>query len=366
MNHSEVLKATYNSALSLISPDLSKEYQELIEIIANHSLNQKGVYIVLVTLLTHKIIVSDQDVRLHQKRMENGFSGRSIDKKYITPTLREFGFINIATAESGWLTRTLEQFHPYTMNYPGNIQNKSVKIAFLSILDYVEKEPTKAKPLLIYLLFFVIQKNKLDKIMITKIDRADNLTIDSIIYFLESCFNYDYKEFGGLKLPVIAFYCIFKQFINELKRYDGCSLNKLGNHTASDRTSKTAGDIEIFRNNELIEAIEIKLNKPINADLMRIIQAKIYQYNPIRYCIFSSGLVVEENSVKKIIAEIKENHGCQVIVNGVIPTLKYYLRLIISLQDFINDFLDNIENDTELKPGHKRVIVELVGKYLAQ
>lgn len=357
MNHSELLKEMYNSALTLTTPDLIQEYQELVEIIANHARNKKGVYTVLITLLTHKIIAPTQDVRFHQSNMRGGFSGRTIDTKHITPTLRKLGLP--CMAESGWLTRSLEQPYPYDFSYSGKIGDP-VRNAFLSILDYVEKEPSKAKALLTYLLFCVIQKNKADIVLITKIDDTDNFTIDSIITFLESCFGYNYKEFGGSKLPVIAFHCIFHQLIDELKRYESCKLNELGSHTASDRTSKTAGDIEILKNGELIEAIEIKLDKPINADLMRQVQQKIYKHNPKRYCVFSSGQVIEVEAVKNIVNEIKENHGCQVIVNGVIPTLKYYLRLVISLQNFMNSFLIAVENDSELKPIHKTVIVELI------
>jgi DNA (cytosine-5)-methyltransferase 1 len=361
MNHSELLQKIYNSALNLTTPDLNKECQEFVEIIANYTLSKKGVYTVLITLLTHKIIEPTQDVRLHQSGMKDGFSGRTIDTRYITPTLRELGLP--CMSESGWLTRSLEQPYPYYLTYSGNI-NEPVKSAFLRILDYVEKNPTKASSLLTYLLFCVIQKIKSDTVLITKIDDADTTTIDSIIAFLEACFTYNYKEFGGSKLPVIAFHCIFQQLIDELKRYEGCTLNKLGSHTASDRTSKTAGDIEIFKNKELIEAIEIKLDKPINADLMRQVQQKIYKHNPKRYCVFSSGQVVEAEAVKNIVNEIKENHGCQVIVNGVVPTLKYYLRLVISLQNFINSFLTVVENDSELKPIHKTVIVELIEIHL--
>lgn len=363
MNHSELLQKIYNLALNLTTPNLSKNHQEFVEIIANHALNKKGVYTVLITLLTHKIIYPAQDVRFHQSNMKGGFSGRTIDTKHITPTLRKLGLP--CMAESGWLTRSLEQPYPYDFSYSGKI-GEPVRNAFLSILDYVEKEPSKATLLLTYLLFCVIQKNKADVVLITKIDNTDNFnfTIDSIITFLEACFTYNYKEFGGSKLPVIAFHCIFQQLIDELKRYEGCSLNKLGSHTASDRTSKTAGDIEIFKNGVLIEAIEIKLDKPINVDLMRQVQQKIYKHNPKRYCVFSSGQVIEAEDVKNIVNEIKENHGCQVIVNGVIPTLKYYLRLVISLQNFINSFLTAIENDSELKPIHKTVIVELIERFL--
>lgn len=361
MNHSQLLQKIYNSALNLITPDLDKECQELVEIIANHALNKKGVYTVLITLLTHKIIEPTQDIRFHQSNMQGGFSGRTIDTKQITPTLRKLGLP--CMAESGWLTRSLEQPYPYNFSYSGKI-GEPVRNAFLCILDYVEKEPSKATSLLTYLLFCVIEKDKADVVLITKIDDADNFTIDSIIAFLEACFNYNYKEFGGSKLPVIAFHCIFQQLIDELKRYEGCTLNKLGSHTASDRTSKTAGDIEIFKNKELIEAIEIKLDKSINADLMRQVQQKIYKHNPKRYCVFSSGQVVEVETVKNIVNEIKENHGCQVIVNGVVPTLKYYLRLVISLQSFMNSFLTLVENDSELKPIHKTVIVELINIHL--
>ncbi len=357
MNHSELLKEIYNSALNLTTPDLNKECQEFVETIANHALSKRGVYTVLITLLTHKIIEPTQDVRFHQSNMQGGFSGRTIDTKHITPTLRKLGLP--CMAESGWLTRSLEHPYPYDFSYSGKI-GEPVKSAFLYILNYVEKNPTKAKPLLTYLLFCVIQKNKADVVLITKIDDTDDFTIDSIIAFLQACFNHNYKEFGGSKLPVIAFHCIFQQLIDELKRYDNCTLNKLGSHTASDRTSKTAGDIEIFNNRELIEAIEIKLDKPINADLMRQVQQKIYKHNPKRYCVFSSGQLVEAEAIKNIVNEIKENHGCQVIVNGVIPTLKYYLRLVISLQNFINSFLHAVENDSELKPIHKTVIVELI------
>jgi len=360
MNHSELLQEIYNLALTLTSPDLSKEYQSLIETIANHALNKKGVYTVLISLLTHKIIEPTQDVRLHQSNMQGGFSGRTIDTKYITPTLRKLGLP--CMSESGWLTRSLEQPYPYDFSYSGKI-GEPVKNAFLCILDYIENDPNKAKPLLTYLLFCVIQKIKSDIVLITKFDNTDDFTIDSIIEFLEDCFNYNYKESGGSKLPVIAFHCIFQQLIDELKRYEGCTLNKLGSHTASDRTSKTAGDIEIFKNGELIEAIEIKLNKPINADLMRQVQQKIYKHNPKRYCVFSSGQVIEAESIANIVNEIKKVHGCQVIVNGVVPTLKYYLRLIVSLQSFINSFLGAVEKDSELKPIHKTVIVTLIEKH---
>ncbi len=33
----------------------------------------------------------------------------------------------------------------------------------------------------------------------------------------------------------------------------------------------------------------------------------------------------EENKILELIEDIRNKHGCEVIVNGLIPSLKYYL-----------------------------------------
>ena len=79
---------------------LNKELKSYIDVIAKNSTTQKGVYTVLLTLAIHKLIVPSQDIRLHQEKMTNGFSGRTIDTKYITPTLKELNLPSMS--ESGW------------------------------------------------------------------------------------------------------------------------------------------------------------------------------------------------------------------------------------------------------------------------
>ena len=89
MNHKEKLLELYSKACSLKSDNfvLEENLQNYIKTIALNSITQKGVYTVLITLAIHKILFPKQDIRLHQEKMNNGFSGRTIDTKYITPTL---------------------------------------------------------------------------------------------------------------------------------------------------------------------------------------------------------------------------------------------------------------------------------------
>ena len=64
-----------------------------------------------------------------------------------------------------------------------------------------------------------------------------------------------------------------------------------------------------------------------------------------------------------MIIEIKEKHGCQLIVNGVLLTLKYYLRLISSPKNFFNEYIELIEADTELKIIHKTKLNLLLERF---
>ena len=65
-----------------------------------------------------------------------------------------------------------------------------------------------------------------------------------------------------------------------------------------------------------------------------------------------------------LIDKLKLEHGCQIIINGLIPTIKYYLRLITSLDEFVSNYNFLIEQDTEIKKTHKEMWNELINKHL--
>ena len=374
MNHQDKLLEIYK----LISNDfckskkfiseskkLSQDILEKINLIGKNCSRQKGVYTVLVTLLIHKSLYPEQDIRFHQENLENGFSGRSIDTKYITPTLKSLGLPSMS--ESGWLTRSLEQPFPYMMDYQGKISGQGVKNAFLSILNYLEIEikpvnKQKISELLaINLLKTVIEISTSESIKIVKIqdDKKSEIKINDIIFSLEEhfyCKTYTAK--GTSKLPVIAIYAVYALLIKEMSRYQHCVLKSLGSHTASDKTSGSAGDIEIYysESSKLLEVLEIKYQKPIDKHMVAIATEKIAKFSPERYLILSSANIKKDDEIDiyAMIDEIANNYHCQVIVNGIIPTLKYYLRLVSSLPEFINKYSLLIEKDKEINFEHKQ------------
>ena len=60
------------------------------------------------------------------------------------------------------------------------------------------------------------------------------------------------------------------------------------------------------------------------------------------------------------IEKIKTIHGCHVIVNGIIHSLKYYLRLLENPAEFISNYVNLLEQDTSLKFEHKKMWNEVV------
>ncbi len=379
MNHRDKLIQIYE----LISKNpnfvgtkkIPQEILEKISLIAKNCSKQKGVYTVLVTLLIHKTLRPQQDVRFHQENLLNGFSGRTIDTKYITPTLKYLGLPSMA--ESGWLTRSLEQPFPYLMNYQGKIGGKGVKEAFLGVLDFLE---VKTKPinqsriaelLAIYLLKVVLEISIDEAIIIPKIqdNKKSEIKINDIISALEEhfyCKTYTAK--GTSKLPVIAIYAIYELIIKEVSRYQNCNLKPLGSHTASDRTSKSSGDIEIYYSespNSLLEVIEIKFEKPIDKHMVAIAIEKIAKFNPERYLILSSANIKQEDmsDIAKMIDEVAKEYKCQIIVNGVLPTIKYYLRLVNYLPEFIDNYSALIEKDQEINFDHKQKWSEIITRF---
>lgn len=352
----------HNSSIISDIKDIPDDIHNYLRIIGENSSKRKGVYTVLTTLLYYKYLYPQQDIRNHQAQLKGGFSGRSFDTSNVTPILKKHNLPSMA--ESGWLTRSLEQPYPYDLKYSGKIP-VYLKEPFLLCIDYVEKNPNNALNMLRILLNKVLLIAKQNQVIITPLNNPEKITISKIIQALEEHFLTPYKTHNGAKLPVLAFYSIYSCLINELKRYKNCTLAPLSSLTACDKSNKASGDIEIFKNNKLFEAIEIKLDKKIDTQIVRVVEEKIYKWNPQRYYILSVLGTKEENQeeISNIICNVGINHGCQIINNGLLPTIKYYLRLIENLSLFLNIYSKSIEDDIELQKIHKTYWNNLLKKY---
>ena len=339
---------------------LSEKGLNCVKTVVKYEERMKGVFTVLLTSLTYKCLHPEQDVRRHQAGMENGYSGRTFDTKYVTPFLKMKRFDG-AMKESGWLTRSLEQDAPYDCDFPGKIRIKDLKDSFLYVFYDVEEK--KANPLLYLKALMscsIIEKNKRIVELVNPITPESEFTISDIINFLEQHFYYYQRQNkssnGASLLPVLAIYSIYEILINELNRFNNKELQELGSHNSCDRSSGNAGDIDILdENGDLYEVVEVKFDIPVDYIMVRDCYEKIKHTNIQRYYILSTSPTekTEQAKIDELIVKIKKEHGCQIIVNGVFTTIKYYLRLLTNTDEFMDNYIENLKNNTEVKHEHK-------------
>ena len=357
----EIMDAAYKQAkskpLEALLSDLTDEQVQDLRIIVENAETQKAVLGVTLTSIVYKIYDPKQDIRLHQDGMQGGYSGRTFDTKYVTPFLKS-RFPHFAMAESAWLTRSLEQPHPFDLNFPGKIRNKVLKLAFLKTLDRVQANGNLAPQILVALMGLMFEAKAKDEKLFDRSQVTSSITIAKIVDAINQHIFYKYERgvVGTARLPVLVIYSVYNLLLSDVKRYSGKILAPLETHTSPDFRSKSLGDIEINNaDGSCFEAVEIKHKKPISADMIGVVYRKIKRTAIDRYYILTTNEpnFNDHGSVIREIEKYKKLHSCQIIGNGVIPSLKYYLRLMSSPQDLVNEYTKWLEFEYQRASGVK-------------
>ena len=311
-----ILEDAYQVAKSRndIYSELSESQVNWINTIIENAESQKAVLAVLITSLTKKIETPTQDVRYHKKELPNGYSGRVFDTQHVTPFIREKFQRFAMKGGSGWLTRSLEQASPYTLEYAGKIRDKAVKEAFLQILNDVEENQVDSKKYLSAIFTSLInlmarfqvtlnlfEKTKEDS---TQTQQSNAVTIGNIMSLLK--YHFSYRIAGASRLPVLAVYSAYEMLMT-LERYESKTLSPLKSHTTSDLKSDGIGDIEVLdENGDFFEAVEIKHNIPISLNLVQDAYQKFTETAVHRYYLLTTAEpnVDDPEKVGRLVSQI--------------------------------------------------------------
>ncbi|MCY4000441.1 MAG: hypothetical protein OXF84_06500 [Bacteroidetes bacterium] len=343
-----MLKKLLDRATTMDADDIEvrQEHKHLLDIIVDNACSgrQKAVLAVTLTLLLKKHISPEQDIRYHMDRMEGGFSGRGLDHREVTPFLKKEDFPYMASG-SGWLTRSLEQAVPYTLEYTGAIKPPELKTAFLTLVN--DLPDTDVVPYILYVLRKLFDWRMVNASI--TLAKPTNRSIMEIIHMVEEHWNA--HQPGVAKIPVIAIWAAYKCLLSEVCRFRDCSLDEIRSHTSADK-DRWMGDVQIIGiDGNPVEAVEIKHNINLSVSLVAGFKNKIAGSGLSRFYILSTREDVPAEDlaeITEILIEIRSQYGCQVIINGVSSTLKYYLRLIKSPDQFIREYATAIESDKEI------------------
>lgn len=349
---------TKNENLPTFATDnLNTEFIEALEAMAKYCEKASGGYSNLITSLSIKAVYGDKvDVRYHQVQIQNqtdkpaGFNFRGISESVIYEWMEAHEFHG---AKSGWQTRTFERPKPYMFTYDENIG--TIKKPFLICYDQVETHNQSAQIALAFLFWRRLQLREASKIILAVPKIQDVL---QITHLFEAHFFYKYKDSkGASRLPVLALYSIYTVLLSELNRYNNKKLKPLEAHSAADAQTGAIGDIEIVNeDNSPFEAVEVKHGLPVTKATIDIAKQKIRGSQVDRYYILTThpqhepgeDVMTEVEIVKKLL-------GCQLIVNGVIPTIKYYLRILSNPGAVLPVYAEKLKEDKAIGFEHRDI-----------
>ena len=181
-----------------------------------------------------------------------------------------------------------------------------------------------------------------------------------IVSIVELFSRHFFGAYGGAKgasrLPVLAFHAVYARLVVELRRYEGKRLLPLQLHAAADSQTGALGDIEIVDEStgEIFEAVEVKHGVAITEAVAIGVQQKVMDKAIARYYVLTTrGKCEPDAGAMRVIANIKAIYDCQVIANGVMPTLRYYLRLLDDPSSIFSAYVELLKSDKAIGHEHR-------------
>ncbi len=112
------------------------------------------------------------------------------------------------------------------------------------------------------------------------------------------------------------------------------------------------------------EGVEVKSAIRIHSDMVRSLPEKFAGQTVDRYYILSTAepyiISNEVDEVMQIVEQVRQQTGCQVIVNGLNHSLRYYLRLISDPEQFLKYYTEQIATDLDVKDEHRQLWSEIL------
>jgi DNA (cytosine-5)-methyltransferase 1 len=333
---------------------LSSRFVSALQAMSDASNQASSAFTNLVTCLAIKAASPELDVRQHQVQIGAPFSFRAVSEKIVYPWLRKKSFEG---AKSGWQTRTFERPRAYTLDFPENIG--AIKGPFLACFDEIQEnrqDPTLALQFLIYRQL-ILREQKRVALADPNID-----DIGVIVGFFSSHFFYSYASKGASRLPVLAIYAIYQAMMSQLTRYSDKRLRSLHSHAAADSQTGAIGDLQVEREDgKLFEGLEIKHSIRITPDMIEDVAAKIAPSAPERYYILTTHADCQPtDEVGELLKDKRQRIGTQIIVNGVIPTMRYYLRLLDSPRRVFPYYIALLSGDAAISHEHRAIWNDIV------
>ncbi len=305
---------------------------------------------VALTLTAYKLVAPEQDVRSHKADHPGGFSARAFDTRVTVPFLMAHTLPR--SVESHWLSQTFSFAGPYLPGTVLRTQPKAAGELLVEVVDAVNAaSANQAEAVLVGLLMQLIKIRNADKVVLT---RPKDLPIHMVRKLVEAHLAGPYKA-NAPRLPQLVIHAVYGCLVESIGRYQGAVLEPLERLKSADRKRGTIGDVVIARGGRRIEAVEIKHDQPIAYIHVAEAIDKVRAESVTRYYLLSNQGIdpTDAARITERAADFLKQNGCEIIVNGVLESLAYYLRLLPDTTDFLFRYATLLESDEDTGYEHK-------------
>lgn len=328
---------------SLMGDDAHEVFSDLAQV--KHA--ARGV---VLTLAAYKACAPEQDIRAHKAEQPGGFAGRSFDSSVTIPFLIAHSLPR--SVESHWLTQTFSFAGPFERGLALKTTPKQAGPLLVEAANLVEEggeEFAEAAATLIIQRLIEIRNQGL--VVLT---RPKDLSIESVAALITRHLSRRYRS-NAPRLPQLVIYAVYKCLVNHISRYHGMVLEPLERMKSADRKAGTVGDIVVTHGGMPVEAVEIKYAQEI--EFIHLCEAieKVRAKSVRRYYILSTKdvSIADAERIDGLRIDFLKKNGCEIILNGVIHSLSYYLRLLPDTTEFLFNYTDLLENDEDATYEHR-------------
>ncbi len=309
---------------------------------------------VALTLAAYKAAVPTQDVRAHKAEHSGGFSARSVDTSVTVPFLIDKSLPR--NVETHWLSQTFSFAGPYVRGTVLRTQPKAAGALLVEALNLIEEAPEGtradfARAAVVALIVQLIIIRNRERVILT---RPKDLSVERTVGLITRHLSRPYRQ-NAPRLPQLVIYAAYQCLVASVGRYTGMRLEPIERMKSADRKSGTVGDVVVTEGGQPVEAVEVKLDQEIA--FIHVAEAidKVRAQAVRRYYILSTAGIAraERQAIEKRRREFLAQNGCEIIINGVIESLAYYLRLLPSTTEFLFAYAELLETDEDTNYEHR-------------
>lgn len=282
--------------------------------LVNSVTSEVGRAVVGLTImqLCVKAIEPTQSIRLHKGSTStsafswcDGISMRSLDKQYITPTLRQYDLLRL-NADGIMMTRSLAENYPYSPVYKANI--RGARLEWLSIVEAIEANEIAPEAALHYLLSQLLNRAKAFQDLASQIletlkeflEQPEKLNQEFIAEIIVRHIN---ESDYAARIMEIAMHSLM-QAMQECQIFTNGALRPLSQMRSANKKYGNIGDVEILEVRQIIETWDAKYGKAYLRDELEELADKLEVHPTVALAGFVTS--VEPERREEIVSRCQE------------------------------------------------------------